>query len=638
MSQNNDTVPKRFRAVVEKHPEIRAVLTKDINGEFQPITYQELYQKVKGFAMGLHSLGVKRGDHLGIISDNRFEWYIADIALLTLGAVDVPRGSDSTADEIGYILGHADCHLSFAENKTQVEKILSKKKDLPLLKKIILFEGNFTNKEKEKHGDVEFFTFKEISERGETALKENPNLFEKEMEEGKSDDLATIIYTSGTTGEPKGAMLTHRNFIFQLERVYDYILVSPGDVFLSILPVWHSFERAVDYIIMNIGATIAYSKPIGKIMLEDMQKVKPHWMASVPRIWEGIRAAIYRNVNSEGGIKKALFHFFVGVGETYAYFYNMFRGLLPQFRKRIRSLDIIISIIPLILLSPLKALGNILVFSKLKARLGGKFIAGISGGGALPPYVDRFFQAAGVLLLEGYGLTETAPILAVRKQKAPVTSTVGPLLRDIEYRVLDENLTPLPPGHKGVLWVKSDQVMKGYYKKPEATAEVLQDGWLNTGDIVIFTHTGEFKVLGRAKETIVLMGGENVEPTPIEDKLVQSEYIDQAMVVGQDQKFLGALIVPNMEKLEQIASAEEKPYIDKEELLEDPEIQNVIYNEIQHLVNSKTGFKPFERIFRFKLLAQPFEVGKELTHTLKIRRDVVNELYKKEIKQLLEHQ
>ncbi|MEW5814547.1 MAG: AMP-binding protein [Spirochaetota bacterium] len=634
MPNTLDTIPKRFRAIVEKYPQENAVLEKDAEGNFQPITYQAIYERIKIFGTGLNALGIKRGEHVGIISDNRSEWLITDMSLLGLGAVDVPRGSDSMADEIKYILKHADCKVTFAENKDQVAKILSVEDEFTLLAKIVVFDDSNVKSLKSKSNKIEVLSFKDVYELGEKKIHDKPELFEGEMEKGKIDDLATIIYTSGTTGEPKGVMLTHRSYIFQLDRVYDYIHVKAGDVFLSVLPVWHSFERAVDYVVLDAAATIAYSKPVGKIMLEDMEKVRPHWMASVPRIWEGIRAAVYRNINKEGGLKKVLFYFFVGLGEAHAYLWTMFNGCLPRFTRRIRAVDMGLSVIPLILLTPFKVLGNLLVFSKLKARLGGRFIAGISGGGALPAHVDRFFQAAGILLLEGYGLTETGPILAVRKQKAPVTGTVGPLFPDVEYRVLDREMGVLPPGHKGVLYVKSDQVMKGYYKRPEATTEVLKEGWLDTGDITIFTHNREFKIIGRAKDTIVLLGGENVEPTPIEDKLLLSEYIDQVMIVGQDQKFLAALIVANREKLEEFADTKAISYMDHEELLTHPMINELISNEIQQAINSKTGFKSFEHIFRFKLLSKPFEAGNEMTHSLKIKRNVVSELYKKEIREL----
>ncbi len=628
-----NTVPKRIKAVASKHPEISALLSKDENDDYQSITYKELYKKVQILGTGLNKLGVKRNEHVAIMSDNCKEWIITDLALLGIGAVDVPRGSDSTAEEMQYIIGHADCELVFTENSTQAEKVLSRKKDLPKMKKIIVFLPGGKIDKKLAEG-IEILSFEELEKISSEAYEKDNKIFETELEKGTDEDLATLIYTSGTTGTPKGVMLQHKSYIFQLDNIYDYIDVDPGHVFLSVLPIWHSFERAVEYIMLDRAATIAYSKPIGAIMLPDMAKVKPHWMASVPRIWEGVRAGIIRNVNKEGGAKKVLFNFFVTVGGAWSHLYNMFKGTLPTFHRRYRALDITLSIIPMVLLTPFKLLGDVLVFSKIKVKLGGRFIAGISGGGALPPYVDSFFQAAGISLLEGYGLTETGPVLAVRKQHHPVGTTVGPLFPDVEFRVIGKDGSLKGPGEKGTLHVKSIQNMKGYYKRQEATDEVVKDGWLNTGDICIMTHNKEVRIIGRSKETIVLMGGENIEPVPIEDKINASEAILQNMVVGQDKKFLAALIVPNMKQLEEIAVQMGISYVQPEDLLSDPEIQEYIHNEIQAQVNTKSGFRLFECIFRFKLMEKPFEVGKELTQTLKLRRSVIDKLYAKEIESL----
>jgi len=631
--QGLDTVPKRIRSTVGQHPGLTALMHKDSQGEFISITYKELYEQIKRFATGLNSLGISRGDHIGIISDNRKEWIITDLALLGIGAVDVPRGSDSMADEVGYILGHAECSIAFAENSTQAEKILSKKEDLPNLHTLILFDNS--KPVSSPHKDtVKFLSFEEVLAAGEEVFQKDTDFYDREVDKGSSDDLATIIYTSGTTGEPKGVMLSHRSFTFQIERIYEHLHIQPGHTFLSVLPIWHSFERAVEYIVLNIGAAIAYSKPIGSIMLPDMQKVQPHWLTSVPRIWEGIRSAIFRSMKNEGGFKLGMFTFFVATGEMFATFFNMFTGRLPDFTPRYHIIDKVIAVIPLLLLAPFKLLGYLLVFRKIQAKLGPRFIAGISGGGALPSHVDRFFYGAGIHLLEGYGLTETGPVLAVRKQTRPVFGTVGPLLKDIEHRVIDPDGVILPEGRKGTLFVNSEQIMEGYYKQPEKTKEVLQDGWLNTGDIAIFSHSGDFKILGRSKETIVLLGGENIEPVPIEDKLNASEAIQQAMVVGQDQKFLAALIVPEMSKLEEFAQENSIAYVENDELLSNPEIQEFVHDEIQKQVNTKSGFRHFECIFRFKLLHRPFEVGKELTHTLKIRREVVYHKYHHEIEAL----
>ncbi len=628
-----NTLPKRIKAAALKHPETSALMSKDENGDFQNISFKDFYEKIKILGTGLSKLGVKRNGHVAIMSDNCKEWIITDLALLGIGAIDVPRGSDSTADEMQYIIEHADCELVFAENNKQAEKILSKKKDLPKLKKIITFFSDGKIDKKLIEG-IELLSFKELEKISEEAYANDSDLYEKELEKGDIEDIATIIYTSGTTGIPKGVLLQHKSYMYQLDNLYDYVDITAGEVLLSVLPVWHSFERIIEYVVLERGAALAYSKPIGAIMLADMAKVRPQWMASVPRIWEGVRAGIYRNVNKEGGAKKGIFLFFVSIGTVWAHLNNMFKGTLPTFHNRIRTLDILLSIVPLVLITPFKLLGDVLVFSKIKAKLGGRFIAGISGGGALPPYVDSFFQAAGIGLLEGYGLTETGPVVAIRKQHHPVGNTVGPLFPDIEYRVIGRDGSLKGPGEKGTLYLKGDMNMKGYYKRQEATDEVLKDGWLNTGDICITTHNKEVSIVGRSKETIVLMGGENIEPVPIEDKINASEAILQNMVVGQDKKFLAALIVPNMELLEEIAKEMGISYVPPEDLLSDPEIQEYIHNEIQAQVNTKSGFKNFECIFRFKLMEKPFEVGKELTQTLKLRRNVINDLYSKEIKEL----
>ncbi|MBN2508789.1 MAG: AMP-binding protein [Spirochaetales bacterium] len=627
-----DTVFKRFQTAARDYPENTMLMAKNGKSDFTSYSYKECYELVEQAGTGLHVLGVKRGDHIGIISDNRYEWLLSDLGILGLGAIDIPRGSDSTDEEIAFILAHADCKASFVENTAQLKKIEKHLDKLPLLKTIILFDDAKINEG--KHSNLEVISFQQLCAKGAAALEKNRSFFDDEVQQGCADDIATIIYTSGTTGEPKGVLLPHRSFIFQLERIYDYIPAGPGDMFISVLPAWHSFERAVEYIIINVAATIGYSKPLGAVMLPDMAVLKPHWMASVPRIWESVRSAVVRNAAQAGGVKKALFYFFLAVGESHAALRNLFKGFTPEFSKRSRPLDIAFSAIPLLLLTPFKLLGDVLVFSALKKKLGGRFKAGISGGGALPPYVDRFFQAAGIQLLEGYGLTETGPVLSVRKFLKPVSATIGPILPDVEWRIVDAAGEEVPQGHKGVLMVKSPQIMDGYYKRQEATDAVLKDGWLDTGDLAISTVHGELKIVGRAKETIVLLGGENIEPVPIEDKLLQSDLITQVMVLGQDQKFLGALIVPDLSKVEEMAKTKNIGYFESGELLSLPEIQEQFHDEIQRLVNPKNGFKPFERIFRFYLLSKEFEVGRELTHTLKLKRNVIEDIYAKEIKQI----
>ncbi len=629
------TLTKRLKEVSRKYSDIPALYSKDSSGVFQVTKHVDFYREIEAAGAGFIQAGVKRGDHIGIISDNRREWIISDLALMGLGAADVPRGSDSTALEISFILKHADCRIVIAENQEQALKILEHRETLPVLEKIILLDSDESKISDDKKDKIEILSFKAVAAAGRKMLDSDKEIFNREIDKGNPDDLATIIYTSGTTGKPKGVMLTHRNFIFQLDRINGkYIQIKPSDIMMSILPVWHSFERTCEYIFLDAGGALAYSQPIGSVLIADMALIKPEWIVSVPRIWEGVRAAILRKLKAGKKIKRALFFFFLEAAKLYNDFLARFSGTLPQFRKRCRLFDIAVSVIPLILLLPFKLLGGVLVFSKITKLFGGRLILGISGGGALPPHVRRFFNAMGIKVNEGYGLTETGPVLSVCTQKKTVHGTVGPLLPDVEFKVVDKNMESVSHGKKGILYVKSDQVMKGYYNNEEETLKVLKDGWLNTGDIVIATINREVKIIGRAKETIVLMGGENIEPLPIEDKCLESDYIDQIIVLGQDKKYIAALIVPNFELMEQKAAELEIPYMDKDDLMSNPEINNLIEQELKEKINVKNGFKHFEKIFRFKLLSKPFEVGKELTQTLKLRRSVINEMYAKQIKEL----
>lgn len=635
----DETIPKRMRELSRRHGNRPFSWTKDEKDVFQPLSFSAMWRTVTTLAAGLREIGVSRGDHVGIMSHNRREWLLTDLAILALGAADVPRGSDSSAEEIGYILHHGDCRITVAEDPAQCDKILARREHLPNLEKIILFEDYSENgapSARPEHAGIAILSWDEVIERGRAAGENGRASVEQEVDAGRSDDLATILYTSGTTGEPKGVMLAHRSFLFQMDRLEKILFLNPRDIFLTVLPVWHAFERAVEYICLNYGASLAYSKPVGSVMLADMARIRPTWMTSVPRIWEGIRTAVLRNVSSRSAVRQAMFHFFLGVGEMHSGLLNAVRGRIPQFQHRNRILDATVTLVPLVLLTPFRFLGDVLVFRKIRARLGGRFVAGVSGGGALPPHVDQFFRAVGVTVLEGYGLTETGPVLAVRPQDRPVPGTVGPLLPDVEYRVMSEAGELLGPGEKGELYVRSPQVMLGYYKKPEETAVVLQDGWLKTGDLVVFTYSGDFRIVGRSKETIVLLGGENVEPQPIEEAILQSDLVEQAMVVGQDQKFLAALVVPNREELLRLARELEVEYVDDHELWENEAIHARYHREVQDRVNGKNGFKNFEQVFRIRLLPKPFEVDEELTQTMKVRRNVVAEKYRREISSIFE--
>jgi long-chain acyl-CoA synthetase len=631
------TIPQFLREIARDYSGYTAQFSKDKQGVFQPTSFADLYKEFSAFAAGLMSLGIKRGDNVGLISDNRKEWLITDLAVLSLGAADVPRGCDSLAQEIVYILSFSDCKTVVLENEQQLIKILSNRDKLPLLQTLILFDGDFglSPYAAELNG-ISVYTFHEILTKGQALCAEDQNRIEEEINKGKADDLATIIFTSGTTGEPKGVMLSHKNFLHQVVRVPQVLIVHPGEIWLCVLPVWHSFERVIQYIALGAASALAYSKPIGKIMLADCRKIQPSWLASVPRIWEAVRSGVYRSVNAGGGLKKILFRFFVRVGEIHEKARNRLLGRLPAFRKRSRCFDVLFSLGPFLLLSLPRALGNILVFKKIKALLGNHFVAGISGGGAMPETVDKFFAAVGILILEGYGLTETAPVLGVRLQRRPIPETIGPPFPDMEVTIRNpETGAELPPGKQGVLFARGDQIMLGYYKKPEETKKIIDAGGrLNTGDIGMKTWNGEIKITGRAKDTIVLLGGENVEPVPIEARIRDSEFIEHAVVLGQDQKYLAALIVPNFEGIETYAAENGIPFLDMENLVTLPEIRELIAGEILERVNRKTGFRGFEMIYRFVILPAPFEMGVELSGKQDYKRHVIAEMYKKEIADL----
>ncbi|MFP4375126.1 MAG: AMP-dependent synthetase/ligase [Spirochaetaceae bacterium] len=660
------TIPQLLQQITSDYPVTPAQYIKDDEGTFHPRSYSELYDEVLAVARGLQTLGVARGDHVGLISENRAEWLACDLAILSLGAADVPRGNDSMPGELRYILDFSGCRLVIVENAVQLAKLAGVLGELPAVKTIIVLDPHYDPQVLESGARaalerVRVMRYAEVSESGRAEVAASgAEAVETEIAKGKADDTATIIFTSGTTGTPKGVVLSHHNFLHQVGCIPDVIDINPGDIWLAVLPVWHSFERIMQYLALGSASALAYSKPVGKIMLADFAAVRPHWMGSVPRIWESVRSGIVKKVRAEGGVKWALFRFFTAVGGAHKHADDLVRGRVPDFKPRSRTLDAVVGILPWLLLKPLAALGSALVFGKIKARLGGRFVAGISGGGALPSAVDQFFGAAGILLLEGYGLTETAPVLAVRTQHRPVPGTVGQLISETQCEIRDENGRVLPPGEQGVVFVRGPQVMSGYYNAPEQTAEVLSsDGWLDTGDLGMLTHSGELKITGRAKDTIVLRGGENIEPLPIEQKLRESELIDQAVVLGQDQKFLAALIVPNEEALREAlrehaeqragrhagshtvvaggaASAAPEAADDLAALIRRAEARSIIEAEVGDLVSAKHGFRGFEQIFRVLLVADQFEIGRELSAKQEVKRHVIRETYAAEIERLFE--
>jgi long-chain acyl-CoA synthetase len=614
---------------MENYAALPALKIRD--GEvFKPITYRELGQVIQKLGTGLLDIGIGKGDRVGLISDNRYEWIMCDLAILGTGACDVPRGSDSTPKELEYILRHAEIGTAFVENRSQLDKVYAIAETLPDLKNLVLIE-NPGKLDRKRYRAIRVHTMQDLIEKGEALLAKGDHRFLKASRRVKPDDLATIIYTSGTTGEPKGVMLTHRNIMHNAVNSNKNVPITTGDRFLSILPAWHSFERSVEYVLLYVGASNAYSKPTAQVLLKDFETEKPNYITSVPRIWESLHSAILYKIGKESAVRRALFHLFVWAGIRRHKSVLMLKNLMPRFSPTgafKRLFEVLTSSLAAAALKPAVLLGDKLVYAKIREKTGGELKAGISGGGALPSHVDDFFAGVGLTVLEGYGLTETSPIVAVRTFERPVPYTVGQLLPEVEVKIVDESGAELPRGMKGIIMVRGPLVMKGYYRNRQATEQVLHpDGWLNTGDLGRFTLDGELQITGRAKDTIVLLGGENVEPLPIEQKLGECALILQAMVVGQDRKKLGALIVPNFESLKAFAETEKIPFTSVEALLEDERVIGAYRQEIRALISHKNGFKTNELLTTFKLLPREFEVGKELTHTLKMKRNLIADMF-----------
>lgn len=629
------TIPQTIRDIQAGHPGLIAqYFRRDGTGPFETRSFADFYQDCLDFGAGLRSLGLEDGEAVGLIADNRREWTVADVGIQACRAADVPRGRDVTDAEIRYILGATACRIAVAERGEELGRLAAAAPELPSLATIVVMEEDF----QPPAGAVpRVLSFSKLVGLGKAWRAAHPGAMEASVAGGAPEDDATVIFTSGTTGRPKGVPLTQENYALHVSGGKERMGTEPGDVWLTLLPVWHSFERAVQYIALGNGVGLAYSKPIGSIMMRDFAEANPHYTTAVPRIWESVYNTIQKKMNDSGGAKKALFRFFVAVGGAYVVMDNLFKGLAPSFKRRNRALDKALSALPRLLLMPLNALGSALVFKPVKRLFGTRLKAGVSGGGSLQRKIDLFFAAAGIVLMEGYGLTEAGPVVAVRSIRSPEAGTVGKAFPGMEMRLLGPDGGECRPGEMGLIHVRGAQVMKGYYRDPESSAKVLRpDGWLDTGDLGVLTGDGSLAIVGRIKDTIVLSGGENVEPVPIEKHLAYSPLIETAVVVGQDRRHLGALIVPDFKALQERAAEAGIEHRGIDDLVAKEEIKELYRREIDDYVNSKHGFKYFERIAKFTLLSKSFEVPRELSAKQELKRSAVNELYARQIKEIFE--
>lgn len=609
----------------EEYEDLPAFATRMKSGVFKPISYRDLYDYGLYLGTALIELGVKARDHVAMISDNRVEWNIVDYGVLLAGAADVPRGTDVTNQEIEYILNHSDSEIVFVENRRLLDRVISLMPKMESVRHLVLMDM----KASPPDGTL---SLSGLVERGRSLREAGDRQIEERMDGIESSDLFTVIYTSGTTGTPKGVMLTHANMASQVRNLP--FPLNRDDRLLSILPVWHSYERIFHMIAISNGCCTYFTSL--RSLADDLKTVKPTIMASAPRLWENLYLRIMKNVRESHWIRRALFHsaYFCSRMVKGSAFFLQGKRIDLNGRNAIQSLGLgIVHLLRALLFSPPYVALNAVVLEKLRLVVGGRFRGTVSGGGALQPHVDEFFNYIGVPVLEGYGLTETAPVIAVRTFPKLVIGTVGPLYNETEVRVVDLNTNEvLYPnsrnrsegrGLKGEIHVKGPQVMKGYYKNVENTERALKEGWFNTGDIGIYTHDDCLKIVGRSKDTIVLLNGENIEPIPIEAKVCESPLVDQCMVVGQDQKQLAALIVPSLEGFgDQGIEAESVA-----ELAVAEGVLDRVSVEVRRMISKENGFKAFERIHDVALLPKAFEVGEEMTNTFKIKRHVVNEAY-----------
>ncbi len=566
-------------------------------GRYHSVTWREFSEAVRCVTLALYAEGVQRGDRVGILSENRPEWAFADLGILSLGAASVPVYPTSSLKESQYILEHAETRVVFVSSREQLEKVqpfLAQGK----LKRIVIFDA-------EENALPTLCSFSEFMERGRRCHLNNPNLYDQLVRGVTPEDLATLIYTSGTTGPPKGVMLTHANFLSNCEAAAEVLPTTRGDRSLSFLPLSHVFERMAGYYFMiQQGVSIAYAENMQTVP-EDLLLVQPTVAASVPRLYEKMHARILETVESGSRLKRRLFHWALRTGRAAGEYRQVRRPMPPGLGLRF-------------------ALAQFLVFKKLKNRLGGKIRFFISGGAPLAKELAEFFFSAGVLILEGYGLTETSPVIAVNRPERFKFGTVGPALPGVEVKIAGD----------GEILTRGPHVMKGYYKNDEATHEAIQNGWFLTGDIGEIDSEGFLKITGRKKDIIVTAGGKNISPQNLENEILSDPLFSQVVVIGDRKPYLVALVAPNRSELERLAKSEGIRDSSWEELLKLPRI----VEELKQRLDERTkDFAPFEQIKYVHLLSKELsqEAG-ELTPTLKVKRRVVMERYAREIEALYE--
>ena len=607
---------------------------------FSAVSYFNWRADMKRFqAYLLYRLNVNHGDKISFLCDNRYEWNLICLGLNSMGVVDVPRGCDATSGDITYILNHTKTPIVIAEHEKMLKHLIELLPDLPHVKNIILIDPPSKFRKLDEYraavGKIKLHFFIDALTIGEELLEQHgEGLLKKRGEAIRSHDLAIIIYTSGTTGAPKGVMLDHRALCWEVSQVQHTMPMNERDRCVVFLPPWHIAERMLEVTLMACGASMA---PSGVTSLtSDLTNVKPTIFVSVPRVWEGLHKRVFDTVRKQPEKRQKIFQFALNVAMTYA---DIMDNLLDRFAEveEEKAVDRVARKAISLALLPVYAVLSVpagIILSKVKNVLGGRVRFAVSGTGAIPQNVAVFFRALGIPILDAWGMTETTGAAVVSALPWPKRGAIGKPLPGVQVQLRDDTGKVVSRhGVKGVVWVKAPSLMKGYYEAPDKTSAIMQDGWLNSGDIFMWTLDGDLKFAGRAKDTIVLASGENVEPGPIEMKLLDSEAISQVVVCGQDEKSLVAIIVPNWDSARHaMAAAGINPPDDNALWNEDREVRKFYQNIVKDRVSGSTGFKAFEKVTNFYLVPKEFEKNKEMTESLKIKRNAVFEIYAEEIK------
>lgn len=586
-----NTIAELFDRITRKFGHSnRPMLQYKTEGAYKSITYDEYRRQVERFAFGLAALGMQRGDRLSIIAENRPEWVIADMAMVILGIVNVPIYPTLTPKQIEFIYNDSGIRMAIVSNQMQLAKVLKARPQVKSLERIAVMS------EKGVAASEDVLTFSRIYEMGDAHAKQHPDLLRQSIARVKPDDLLTFIYTSGTTGNPKGVMLTHRNLVSNITSSADTIPFGETDVLLSFLPLCHSFERMAGYYTtMACGVTVAYAESVETVR-DNLLEVHPTVVTTVPRLFERIYNRLMKQIESSPPARQKIFHWAVAVGKEMASAKRS--GKVPAFLKLQHGM------------------ASRLVYSKLKERTGGRIRFFVSGGAALPKMLGEFFEAVGIQILEGYGLTETSPVLTVNRLDDYKFGTVGKPIAGVEIKIAED----------GEILARGPNIMLGYYNNKKATEEVIdRDGWFHTGDIGHFDEGGHLMITDRKKHLFVSSGGKNIAPQPIENLFLASKYIDQFVLIGDGRMFLTALIVPEFEVLKEYARQNGILFSSDKDLARSASIKEMYRKEIEGI---QKDLPAFERVRRFELLETALTVESgEITPTLKVKRKVVEEKF-----------